>query len=133
MRLTALALLTLFAFASAPTFAQPLDQAVQSEPPTLFVITYRAGPRWIAGRPAHEQDLGEHAAYVGQLLADGKVFAGGPFTDSEGGMAILWASDRAEAEAILAADPAQRDGIMIGEIKDWAPYFDSRQPLRRLD
>lgn len=133
MRSAVIVLAMLFALVPTPAFAQPVEPPAASEPPVLFVINYRSGPAWIPGRPVQEQDLREHAAYVERLLTDGKLFAGGPFADSEGGMAILWASDRAEAEAILAADPAQRDGIMIGEISDWMPFFDSGQPLAGPD
>lgn len=133
MRLAVTAFAMLLTLTSLPAAAQAPGTAAVARPATLFVIRYRPGPAWIAGRPVQEQNLRAHAAYVGRLLAEGKVFAGGPFTDADGGMAILWAADRAEADAILAADPAQRDGIMIGEITAWVPYFDSGRPLQRSD
>lgn len=133
MRLAAAALAILLALAPAPAFPQTAAPAATDPPPTLFVIRYRPGPAWLPGRPVLQQNLREHGAYIGRLLAEGRLFAAGPFTDADGGMAMLRVSSRAEAEAILAADPAQRDGIMIGEISGWVPYFDSRQPLRRAD
>ena len=131
MRYAANALAFLLALAPASAFAQTAAPTVANAPGPLFLIRYRPGPAWLAGRPVAQQNLREHGAYFARLLREGRVFAAGPFTDSEGGMAILWVSSRAEAEAILAADPAQRDGIMIGEIGGWVPFFDSRQPLRR--
>ena len=126
MRLATIAIALYIALASAPAAAQP---APASDAQSLFVIRYRPGPAWIAGRPVHQQNLREHGIYIRGLLELGRLFAGGGFTDADGGMAIVWAADRAGAEAILAADPAQRDGIMIGEITGWMPRFVSPRPL----
>ncbi len=115
-----------------PAIAQPAAP-VAVAPPTIQIIRYRPGPAWIAGRPVQQQNLRAHAAYIAGLLAEGRLIAAGPFAGSEGGMAILRVASRAEADAILAADPAQRDGIMIGEVTGWIPFFDSRQPVRGAD
>jgi uncharacterized protein YciI len=53
----------------------------------------------IAGlRPAHRQ-------YMAQLLAEGQLVAGGPFTDGSGALFIYEASSLAAAEKIVAVDP----------------------------
>jgi uncharacterized protein YciI len=48
--------------------------------------------------------------------------AGGPFVGADGGMALVKAPDAAAARAILAADPAVTEGVMIGEVRTWTPY-----------
>jgi uncharacterized protein YciI len=44
-------------------------------------------------------------------------------------MAIIRAADRAEAEAVLAADPAIVNGVFAADIRHWQPRFDSGRPL----
>ncbi|WP_114953316.1 YciI family protein [Sphingosinicella terrae] len=106
---------------SPPTEAQPDRQ--------LFVIHYRPGPAWVAGRPMGEQNLRPHGLYYRDLLQQGRVFAGGGFVGEDGGLAIIRAASRAEAEAILAADPAIRDGIFAAELRQWSPRFVADGPL----
>ncbi|MGE0044214.1 MAG: YciI family protein [Hyphomonadaceae bacterium] len=95
----------------------------------LFVIRYRAGPAWREGLPMERQALGPHAHYYADLLADGRLVAGGRFVESETGMAILRLRTRAEAEAILAADPAIVSGVFAGELSEWRPRFQTSDPL----
>jgi uncharacterized protein len=54
-------------------------------------------------RPAHRE-------YVTQLLAEGRLVAGGPFTDGSGALFIYETESLAAAEAIVAADPYQVGG-----------------------
>jgi uncharacterized protein YciI len=49
-------------------------------------------------RPAHRE-------YMTQLLAEGRLVAGGPFTDGSGALFIYEAASLAAAEEIVAADP----------------------------
>ena len=121
MRLTGLALaLALGGLAAMPTNAQPAA-AGASQP--LFVIIYRAGPAWKPGLPAMQQPLAHHGVYVRKLAKDGTLIAGGPFAGVDGGLALLRAPDAAAAQAILAADPAVTEGVMIGEVRAWTPLI----------
>lgn len=54
-------------------------------------------------RPAHRQ-------YMSQLLAEGRLVAGGPFTDSDGALFIYETESLAAAEEIVAVDPYQVGG-----------------------
>ena len=111
---------------------QPAPTAtVRSAPaPTLYIVIYRPGPAWIAGKPMNQQKLGPHVAFIRSLLADGRLVAGGPFTDTgEGGMAILRAASLADARAILATDPAVIAGVFEADLRPWEPRFDSGRPL----
>ena len=54
-------------------------------------------------RPAHRE-------YMTQLLAEGRLVAGGPFTDGSGALFIYEAASLAAAEEIVAADPYRVGG-----------------------
>jgi hypothetical protein len=54
-------------------------------------------------RPAHRQ-------YMSQLLAEGRLVAGGPFKDGSGALFIYETESLAAAEEIVAVDPYQVGG-----------------------
>ena len=91
--------------------------------PEQFVVIYRPGPAWRAGRRVTEQDLGPHREFVRGLFEEGRVALAGAFLDDSGGMAVLSAQDRAEAERTLASDPAVTSGVMIGELRPYLLLF----------
>lgn len=119
--------------------ASPLGaQQPPASPPTaaatvqpVYLLTYRPGPAWIAGQPMNRQKLGPHVSYIQGLLKDGTLIVAGGFTDENGGMAVIRAANRAEAQAVLAADPAILSGVFVGTLTSWQPRFDSRQPITR--
>ena len=84
-----------------------------------FVIIYSPGPAWIAGKPIWEQPLQAHGDYVHQLYLQRKLVMAGPFTDSSGGMDVIDVADEAEAQAILAHDPAIQAQIFTARIHPW--------------
>jgi uncharacterized protein YciI len=89
---------------------------------TLYAIVYRAGPAWRVGRPMREQGLAPHARRMKQLFDDGVLFAGGPMGE-DGGLALVWAADAAQAAKLLADDPAVIAGIFTAEAQPWRPRF----------
>lgn len=93
-----------------------------------YAITYRPGPAWRAGQPMASQGLGPHAAYIQSLEAKGRVYAAGRVGE-ERGLAVIRAADLAEAQAILAADPAVTAGIFVGEVDLFAPRFGGKDPI----
>lgn len=115
----------LLAAAQAPVAADP----GAAQPRQLFLFLYRPGPAWRAGVPMRGQDLAAHAAYHAQLQRDGRGFAGGGYFGEDGGMAIVRAATRAEAEAILAADPAIQSGVFAADLRQWTPRFYNERPL----
>ncbi|MEW5685682.1 MAG: YciI family protein [Pseudomonadota bacterium] len=124
LRQTALALSLATTLAATPSLAQA------PAPPTYFLFVYSAGPAWKQGQPLSVQGLGPHGMYMTKLFKDGVVLAGGPSTAPEGGgLAIVKARDAAEAKALLAADPAIKDGIMTAEVRNWRPLMATRDPL----
>ena len=103
--------------------------AAAPAPSNLFVVIYRPGPAWQAGRPMSEQGLLPHGRYYRGLLDDGRLFAGGGFASSDGGIAILRVADMEAARAIVAADPAVTSGIFVAELEQWRPRFQVGEPL----
>jgi uncharacterized protein YciI len=67
------------------------------------------------------QVVSEHYAYLEQLRAEGRLVLAGPsaLPGDTFGLGIFDQKDRAEVEAIVAADPAVTGGIMTAEIR---PY-----------
>ncbi|MCP5370961.1 MAG: hypothetical protein H6907_04440 [Hyphomicrobiales bacterium] len=84
-----------------------------------YAALYRPGRAWIPDRPITGQPLGAHAAYLLDLHARDKVLMGGPFANGRGGLVILRAADAAEAEALIAADPAVAAGVLAAEVHPW--------------
>lgn len=99
----------------------------------LFAVFYRPGPNWKVGLPMNRQALSDHVRYYLKGVADGRVFAGGGLVAVSGGVAILTLPSLREAEAFLAADPAVRDGVFVGEVQVWTPAVLSDRPLKRPD
>jgi uncharacterized protein YciI len=63
--------------------------------------------------------VGEHYEYLKRLRAEGRLVLAGP-TALRGdtfGLGVFDQDDRAEVEAIVAADPAVKGGIMTAEIR----------------
>jgi uncharacterized protein YciI len=121
---------SLFLLALALAGAQvPQTSPAPAQPRQLFLFLYRPGPAWRAGVPMARQDLRAHGAYHARLVREGRSVAGGGYAGEDGGMAIIRAANRAEAEAILAADPAIRNGVFVAELRQWTPRFHGDAPL----
>ena len=105
--------------------------AAQETPPkakTTYLVVYRPGPSWIAGKPLSEQPLKEHGRYMIELYGKGTLRFAGPFLDDSGGAMVFEAASEADAKAIVAADPAVANGIMLADVRpwrlvDWEPYL----------
>lgn len=128
LRLIALAL-AITPIDDASTIAQPraVPAAISIRP--LFLLLYRPGPAWRAGRPMHEQDLRAHAIYHRNLVRDGRSFAAGGYSGMDGGMSMIRAANLNEARAILAADPAIVNRVFVGELRLWTPRYYGSGPL----
>ena len=112
-----------------PALQPPAATASTQGASNLFVVIYRPGPAWQQGRPMSEQGLLPHGRYYRGLFDDGRLFAGGGFTGSDGGMAILKVADMESARAIVAADPAVTSGIFVAQLEQWRPRFQVTEPL----
>ena len=92
--------------------------------PVLYVINYRPGPQWLAGRALREQGLEHHSAYMHELARRGEILAAGPLSTIEGGLVILRVASIDAAESLMQADPAVLEGKFIGEVSVWRPGVD---------
>jgi len=86
--------------------------------PGLYLAIYRPGPAWIPGQPTSSQPLREHGRYILDLHLQGKLRLAGGFTDDGGAAAFEAESDEA-AQAIIAADPAVKTGVMECTLRRW--------------
>lgn len=87
---------------------------------TTFLVLYRPGPHWAAGKPIREQPPREHGKYLLDLYARGALKFAGPFDDNTGAAIVVEAADRAEAESLVAGDPAVKNGVFAAELHPWA-------------
>ncbi|HET6970242.1 MAG TPA: YciI family protein [Phenylobacterium sp.] len=117
---------------AAPVAAQtPAAAPAPAPTPTgLYICIYKAGPNWKVGQPPAAQDLRAHGAYMMRLFNEGRLLAGGPLTDADGGLAIVRAATPDDAKAIFAVDPAIVNGVMTGDVHAWKPFFLSDKPLK---
>jgi len=99
----------------------------QSQPAAKqFVVLQKRGPKWVAGKPAGEQALGNHGRYLQEQMTKGTLQLAGPFLDDSGGLIVYNARDEAQARAIVEHDPGVMDGILAVEwIRPFYLAFDA--------
>lgn len=93
-----------------------------SEGKIHYVVFHHPGPQWQAGVDFREQPgVMEHVQHYSQLGEQGKVLLGGPLLiQDRGGMMVCSAEVRQEeAEALAAADPAVKQGLLTYEVAPW--------------
>jgi uncharacterized protein YciI len=86
-----------------------------------FLLVYRPPrPTFIVDATEEEaRVIDDHFQYLKTLLAQGKLIIAGPCEDGSMGLAVVECESEAEAQRILAADPALQGGVFTGESK---PY-----------
>jgi uncharacterized protein YciI len=99
----------------------------QSQPPSKqYLVLQKRGPKWMAGKPAGEQALGNHGRYLQEQMRKGALQLAGPFLDDSGGLILYNARDEAEVRAIAEHDPGVMDGILAVEwIRPFYVAFDA--------
>jgi uncharacterized protein YciI len=95
------------------------DEKQQIKPKITFLVIYRPGPAWLAGKSVSEQPLKEHGKYMLGLHVKGSMKFAGPLTDNAGGAVVLEVADENQAKAIVAEDPAIKSGVFICEMHPW--------------
>jgi len=83
------------------------EAARVAQPDDMKIVNYAkyvdSAEKVASLRPAHRQ-------YMSQLLAEGRLVAGGPFADGSRALFIYEADSVGDAEKIVAADPYQVGG-----------------------
>ena len=71
-------------------------------------------------RQALDTHAPAHRAYVGSLLAAGKLAFGGPFADGSGGLLVYEADSLEQAQALRDQDPFALAGVFVrSQIRPW--------------
>ncbi len=96
----------------------PADKAGAHQK-TKYLLIYRPGPGWVAGKPLAEQPLKEHGKYMLDLYVKGTIKFAGPFLDDSGGAMMFEAENESDAKAVVAGDPAVRSGVFVAELHPW--------------
>jgi uncharacterized protein YciI len=73
----------------------------------------------VVDRAVYEPYLAAHIAYLQELKARGTLVLSGPFGDRTGGMVLVNAASRAEAESIAEADPLVANRVDVYELREW--------------
>lgn len=110
----------------APAAAEAAQPADASQ---LYALILGPGPAWKPGKPFEEQGLKTHFHYWMELFRAGRIATAGPL-DSDSGLILLFAGDRAEAEAVLGADPAIEAGIFEGTVRRYVPPMVNADALK---
>jgi uncharacterized protein len=84
-----------------------------------YAIIYTPGPAWIAGRPADQQALGSHNAYLQKLRASNQLLQQPYSGDGATEVAVFEVNSEPEADRLLAGDPAVGTGILNAELRQW--------------
>jgi uncharacterized protein YciI len=85
----------------------------------VVTMTHPDGPEW-------NRHVVEHVRYLLGLIKAGRLKASGPLkgTPLRAGFLIMVGDGRAEIEAMVAADPFAREGLIASlSIDEWDPLF----------
>jgi len=88
-----------------------------------YAIIYSPGPAWLAGRPASQQALGPHNAYLQKLGAAHKLLQVSHSRDGTTWVAVFEVESEAEARQLLTVDPAVGAKIVTAELRPWHIVF----------
>jgi uncharacterized protein YciI len=95
------------------------EEAVQTAARTTYLVVYQRGPAWV-GNTLSEQKLDAHGKYMLDLYEQGALKFAGPFLDDSGGAVVLEAADEASVKALVANDPAVKQGTFVSTIRPWS-------------
>ena len=114
----------LFVLNLAPIYSRAQSAAGTANPPKTagketYLVLYRPGPKWLAGKSVMEQPLKEHGKYMLSLYIKCSMKLAGPLTDNAGGAVLLEVSNEAEAKEIVTNDPAVKSGVFVYEMHPW--------------
>jgi uncharacterized protein YciI len=88
-----------------------------------YAIIYTPGPAWTAGRPADQQPLSPHNEYLQKLRAAKTLLQVSYSSDGKTEVAVFEVKNEAEANQLLAMDPAVDTGTLNAELRQWNIVF----------
>jgi uncharacterized protein len=88
-----------------------------------FALLYRFNPDAGHADAQQQEIFSNHLRYIKRLFAGNRVVMSGAYTEVNGGLVILEANSREEAEAIAAGDPALSSSLYLGELHEWQVLF----------
>lgn len=102
----------------------------------LFVVASTAGPNRDWSQDTRRQPYwDDHAAFIDQLVADGRILLGGPLEDEGGALLVVKADDASTVRELLADDPWYVHGVLtLVSVKRWKLFIDERsrqEPVAR--
>jgi uncharacterized protein len=87
------------------------------QPGAMKIVNYAT---YVASRSKVAELRPAHREYMTQLLAEGSLVAGGPFSDGSGALFIYETDSLADAEAIVSADPYKIGGAFASyQLRPW--------------
>jgi uncharacterized protein YciI len=91
------------------------------------VVQFDPGAAYVAGRSPREQPFwDEHAAFVDDLAARGRILLAGPFADWTGAMLVV-RGEVPEVTAIMLTDPFVTEGVFAEpRVRPWLLWVDGR-------
>lgn len=95
-----------------------VSAVAQNAPPPkpMTVVIYQAGPKWMQGKPAQEQNLAGHFAYADKQFKSGSLIAYGTQADAVRGFYVLNGGDETLSKNFIATDPATiKDKVLARE------------------
>jgi uncharacterized protein YciI len=94
-----------------------------------FAIERHQGPQWQHAVPMRGQlRWAEHAAFMNELAASGKIILGGPIGSEGEVLLIADVPTEAEAQAMLEADPWTGMGLLVvSRVREWTILLESRR------
>jgi len=108
-----------YAVARVSGTLQETGKSNSSSKKRTFLLIYKPGPAWLAGKPLSEQPLKEHGKYMLSLYKSGIMRFAGPFDDNTGGAAVLEVSGDDEAKKVVNDDPAVSSRVFVYELHPW--------------
>lgn len=88
----------------------------------LFVKIFESGES--AAPEEFEKLMPQMMAYLAELKSAGKLRHTGPFADFSGGLDVIEADTREEAEALAARDPFVVNKLGTYTLKEWSDMVD---------
>jgi len=88
-----------------------------------YAIIYTPGPAEIAGSAADQQPLSSHDEYLQKLRAANILLQVSYSSDGKTEVAVFEVNSEAEANQLLAMDPAVRTRTLNAELRQWNIVF----------